>query len=66
MEVSAKTGTNIKQFFKELACVIAGGGKKSKEQATKNAIPTNQAPPQPIKSQNQAEKIDLSKAVDPK
>jgi len=31
MEVSAKTGNNIKEFFKELACIIAGGGKKSKE-----------------------------------
>ena len=31
MEVSAKTGTNIKEFFKEMACVIAGG-KKSKDE----------------------------------
>jgi GTPase SAR1 family protein len=30
MEVSAKTGNNIKEFFKELACTIAGG-KKSKD-----------------------------------
>lgn len=29
MEVSAKTGHNIKEFFRELAFVIAGG-KKSK------------------------------------
>lgn len=33
MEVSAKTGHNIKEFFRELAFVIAGG-KKSKEEAT--------------------------------
>lgn len=30
MEVSAKTGSNIKEFFKELACIIAGG-KKNKD-----------------------------------
>jgi hypothetical protein len=28
MEVSAKTGNNIKEFFKELSYVIAGGNKK--------------------------------------
>lgn len=28
MEVSAKTGYNIKEFFKELAFVIAGGNTK--------------------------------------
>jgi GTPase SAR1 family protein len=32
MEVSAKTGQNIKEFFRELAFVIAGGGKKNKEE----------------------------------
>lgn len=41
MEVSAKTGHNIKEFFKEMACVIAGG-KKSKEEST----PSKAAPAQ--------------------
>ena len=48
MEVSAKTGHNIKEFFRELAFVIAGG-KKSKEEASKpqaNSSNTNQ----PIKA----------------
>ena len=36
MEVSAKTGSNIKEFFKELACVIAGGKKSKDEPATNN------------------------------
>lgn len=31
MEVSAKTGNNIKEFFKELSYVIAGGNKKKDE-----------------------------------
>ena len=31
MEVSAKTGHNIKEFFKELSYVIAGGNKKKDE-----------------------------------
>ena len=35
MEVSAKTGQNIKEFFKEMACVIAGT-KKSKEEPPKS------------------------------
>lgn len=30
MEVSAKTGHNIKEFFKELSYVMAGVGKKGK------------------------------------
>ena len=33
MEVSAKTGHNIKEFFRELAFVIAGG-KKNREEVT--------------------------------
>jgi hypothetical protein len=40
MEVSAKTGHNIKEFFRELASVIAGGGKKVKEEPAKAAIST--------------------------
>ena len=38
MEVSAKTGHNIKEFFRELAFVIAGG-KKSKEEVTPKPQP---------------------------
>ena len=43
MEVSAKTGHNIKEFFKEMACVIAGG-KKAKEEpaAATKAAPAQQ------------------------
>ena len=44
MEVSAKTGHNIKEFFKELACVIAGGKKAKEEPAVpkvNNAGKTN-------------------------
>ena len=33
MEVSAKTGHNIKEFFRELSYVVAGG-KKTKEETT--------------------------------
>jgi len=32
MEVSAKTGDNIKEFFKELSFVIAGGNSKKPKQ----------------------------------
>lgn len=66
MEVSAKTGNNIKEFFKELAVIIAGGKKSKDETSTKNSTIANQAPPQPIKSQNQGERVDLSKAGDQK
>lgn len=44
MEVSAKTGNNIKEFFKDLAMVIANGGKKKEEAPAKSA---QQIPPQP-------------------
>ena len=45
MEVSAKTGQNIKEFFKEMACVIAGT-KKSKEEPPKtNANNKDQTQP---------------------
>ena len=40
MEVSAKTGHNIKEFFKELACVIAGG-KKTKEEPAPKPVNSN-------------------------
>jgi GTPase SAR1 family protein len=41
MEVSAKTGNNIKEFFRELASVIAGGGKKAKDEPVKPVASTN-------------------------
>jgi len=66
MEVSAKTGNNIKEFFKELACIIAGGKKSKEEVSSKQSTTTIQAPAQPIKSQNQSEKVDLSKAGEQK
>jgi Ras-related protein Rab-6A len=40
MEVSAKTGHNIKEFFRELAFVIAGG-KKSREEVTPKPQPSS-------------------------
>jgi GTPase SAR1 family protein len=51
MEVSAKTGHNIKEFFRELAFVIAGG-KKVKEEPVAKQQPANNntATNQPIKS----------------
>ena len=36
MEVSAKTGANVKEFFKDLAFLTAGG-KKSREEPSKPA-----------------------------
>jgi hypothetical protein len=45
MEVSAKTGSNIKEFFKELAYVISGGGKKAaKEEPVAANKPTQGQP----------------------
>jgi hypothetical protein len=49
MEVSAKTGHNIKEFFREMSFVIAGG-KKVKEEFVQKQQPTNPANNQPIKS----------------
>ena len=46
MEVSAKTGSNIKEFFKEMACVIAGG-KKSKDETTTTKTANQAAQPKP-------------------
>jgi GTPase SAR1 family protein len=48
MEVSAKTGHNIKEFFRELAFVIAGG-KKSKEETSKPQ-PASSSNTQPVKA----------------
>lgn len=42
MEVSAKTGHNIKEFFRELSFVIAGG-KKTKEEPTQKQPASNSA-----------------------
>jgi len=44
MDVSAKTGQNIKEFFRELAFVIAGGGKKAKEDVSQSKITANSNP----------------------
>jgi hypothetical protein len=57
MEVSAKTGHNIKEFFRELAGVIAGG-KKSKEDASSHKQTTNVVSQQVPASGG----VDLSKA----
>lgn len=43
MQVSAKTGHNIKQFFKQLACVIAGGKKTKQEPVAPTSKPANPA-----------------------
>jgi len=53
MEVSAKTGNGIKEFFKELACVIAGGKKTKDEVSTKQSI-ANPPPPQLNNKQSQS------------
>lgn len=44
MEVSAKTGHNIKEFFRELSYVVAGG-KKAKEEPTPKQQASNNNPP---------------------
>ena len=44
MEVSAKTGHNIKEFFRELSYVVAGG-KKTKEEPTPKQAASNNNPP---------------------
>lgn len=56
MEVSAKTGSNIKEFFKEMACVIAGA-KKTKDEPT----PKTQTAAQP-KPAAQSNNISLEAA----
>ena len=43
MEVSAKTGQNIKEFFRELSFVVAGG-KKAKEEPTPKQPAANSNP----------------------
>ena len=45
MEVSAKTGVNVKQFFKDLA-FMAAGGKKSKDETTTTKSQSTTAPVQ--------------------
>jgi hypothetical protein len=49
MEVSAKTGSNIKEFFKEMACVIAGAKKTKDEPPAKT---TTAAQPKPAAQSN--------------
>ena len=61
MEVSAKTGSNIKEFFKEMACVIAGT-KKSKEEPTPKPKNGNDAQPaRPVQSNNNNISLEASK-----
>jgi Ras-related protein Rab-6A len=48
MEVSAKSGHNIKEFFRELSSVIAGG-KKAKEESASKQTSSNPVE-QPVKS----------------
>lgn len=50
MEVSAKTGSNIKEFFKDLAYMIGGSKKDKNEQKTHNPQP--QQPPPQTQTQN--------------
>lgn len=51
MEVSAKTGHNIKEFFRELSYVVAGGKKTKEEPAPKQqASNNNQTANQPNKA----------------
>lgn len=45
MEVSAKTGHNIKEFFRELSYVVAGGKKTKEEPAPKQQAASNNNPP---------------------
>ena len=71
MEVSAKTGQNIKEFFRELAFVIAGGGKKNKEEApapkpNSNSNPVTNQPARPangntMKLSSEDQKTDKKK-----
>ena len=41
MEVSAKTGHNVKEFFRELAFVIAGEGKAKEKETGTGMRPTD-------------------------
>jgi GTPase SAR1 family protein len=60
MEVSAKTGHNIKEFFRELSYVVAGG-KKSKEEPTPKQ-PTSSNPPSGQANKPASGTVDLNKA----
>ena len=57
MEVSAKTGLNIKEFFKDLAYMIAVGNKKTNPAETR-------APPQPAQQPTQNNNIHLTASGD--
>ena len=52
MEVSAKTGNNIKEFFKEMACVIAGTKKTKEESAPKPKNGNDAQPARPVQNNN--------------
>ena len=58
MEVSAKSGTNIKEFFKELAWTVAGG--KGKEDTTK---PTARSAPHVAPVQPAEGRVNLNQAM---
>lgn len=47
LEVSAKTGHNIKEFFRELAFTIAGGKKLKEDPSKAQAQTTTTQPPKP-------------------
>ena len=59
MEVSAKTGNNIKEFFKEMACVIAGG-KKSKDEPATSKSSAQPAQPKAAPAQATTGNVSLS------
>ena len=60
MEVSAKTGANVKEFFKDLA-FMAAGGKKSKDETTTTKSQSTAAPVQPAPAQDN--KVNLKKST---
>lgn len=61
MEVSAKTGANVKEFFKDLAFMAAGGKKAKDETATsKSQSTTVTAPAPPVQADN---KVNLKKST---
>lgn len=62
MEVSAKTGHNIKEFFRELSFVIAGGKKTKEEPTQKQATSNNAATSQSNKPVTGAGTINLNNA----
>lgn len=60
MEVSAKTGYNVKEFFKDLAFLTAGGKKTKDEPAAKTQT---SAPAQPANNVNTHQGVNLTKSA---